>query len=136
MPTEQPPPIVLAMILAETVLHDLTTDKMTIQGTYHAVEAPTFPHTHPAINLCVALTEGYGETALQFRLVDVDDTQPAIFELESTVDFADPFEVVEMVFSKLHVVFPQPGEYRLQLFAGSHPLLERRLEVAELQDLD
>jgi len=30
--------------------------------------------------------------------------------------------------------FPEPGEYRLQLFAGDAPLLERRLGISPEED--
>jgi len=88
MPLEQQPPIVLAMILADTVLLDVATGKNVIHGTYQALEAATFPFTHPSI----------------------------------------------VVYVVLKVVFPEPGEYRLQLFVAGEPLLERRLQVGPEAD--
>jgi hypothetical protein len=41
MPVEQQLPVVLAMILADTVLLDVATGKNTIQGTYRVLEAPS-----------------------------------------------------------------------------------------------
>lgn len=45
--------------------------------------------------------------------------------------FPDPLAVVEVVFSKANVLFPAPGEYRVQLFAAGEPLRERRLHVLQ-----
>ena len=129
MSLEQQPPLVLAMILADTVLLDVSSGKNIIQGTYQALEATTFPFTHPCIVVYVALTEGYGETPIRLRLTDVDEMRPAILELETVVNFSDPFIVLEIVFRETKVVFPEPGEYRLQLFGAGEPLLERRLQV-------
>jgi hypothetical protein len=56
--------------------------------------------------------------------------------LETVVSFADPLVVLEVVFTQARVVFPEPGEYRLQLFAAGEPLLERRLQVFPAQDFD
>jgi hypothetical protein len=123
------PPLVLAMVLADTVVQDLVTGKNTIQGTYHSLGAPAFPFTHPSIVVYVVLTDGYGETSMQLRLVDVDESHPPLFELETTVNFEDPFATLEVVFAQPKVVFPQPGEFRLQLFGAGEPLLERRLYV-------
>jgi hypothetical protein len=126
MPIEQQPPVVLAMLLADTVLLDAATGKNTIQGTYHSLAAPAFPLTR-SIVVYAALTEGYGETLVRLRLVDVDEDRPPLLELEAIVEFADPFVVRELVFAEAKVVFPEPGEYRLQLFGAGEPLLERRL---------
>jgi len=59
------------MILADTVLYDWTTGKSTIQGTYETLESAKFPFTHPSIVVYVVLTEGYGDTEVQLRLVEL-----------------------------------------------------------------
>jgi hypothetical protein len=134
MPAEPQPPIVLAMVLADTVLVDVTTGKNTIQGTYQTLLAPAFPYTHAAIVVYVVLTEGHGTMTVRLRLVDRDEARPSIFELHSDVSFPDPLTDVEIVFAQPRVVFPEPGDYRLQLFAGDAPLLERRLEISSEGD--
>ena len=136
MPVEPQPSVVLAMVLADTVLVDVTTGKNTIQGTYQKLRAADFPYTHTAIVVYVVLTEGHGATTVQLRLVDRDEIRPPIFELESRVDFPDPLTDVEVVFAQPRVVFPEPGDYRLQLFAGDAPLLERRLELSPEEDAE
>lgn len=128
MPVEQPP-VVLAMVVAETVLTDMATGRHTIQGTYHSLAAPAFPLVLPWIVVYVALTDGHGETQMRLQLVDVDETQPPLFELEAQVDLSDPLAVAEVIFTQRNVAFPEPGEYRLQLFGGGQPLLERRLWI-------
>jgi hypothetical protein len=135
---KQPPhvPNVLAMILADAVLRDLGTNKNFIQGTFHVLAAPSFPWTHPSMVVYLVLTDGHGAIPLKLRLVDVDESSPAIFEVETTVNFPDPLLVLELVFPRSNIVFPEPGEYRVQLFGAGEPLLERRLNVVLLEDLD
>ena len=99
MPVEQPP-VVLAMILADTVLADMATGKHTIQGTYHSLSTSAFPLTLRWFVVYVALTDGHGETVMQLGLVDVDEAHPPLFELEAQVDFADPLAVVELAFTQ------------------------------------
>lgn len=136
MPVKQRPPLVLAMVLADTVVQDLPTGKNTIQGTYCSLSAAVFPYTHPSIVVYVVLTEGYGETDLRLRLIDADESRPPLFELEAAVEFSDPLAELEVVFTQGKVVFPEPGEYRLQLFGAGEPLMERRLEVSPESNLD
>ena len=53
MPVEPQPPVVLAMVLADTVLVDVTTGKNTIQGTYQKLRARGLPiHAHGHRRLC------------------------------------------------------------------------------------
>jgi hypothetical protein len=63
-------------------------------------------------------------------LVDVDEAHEPIFSLESEVDVADnPNQIIETQFRRVGVSFPQPGEYRLQLFGAGQFLRERRIWV-------
>jgi hypothetical protein len=126
---EQQPPDVLAMVLAEAVLRDAATGKHFIQGTYAAIFAPSFPWRHPSIVVYVAITDGHGKTPIKLRLVDVDESRPPIFEGEAVLDFPDPLVVAEGVFVHAGPVFPEPGEYRLQLLGAGMLLRERRLQV-------
>jgi hypothetical protein len=48
MPLEQQPPLVLAMLLADTVLLDVATGKNIIQGTYQALEVGPEPDPDPS----------------------------------------------------------------------------------------
>lgn len=136
MPVEQQPPDVVAMIVADAVLRDVATGKYTIQGTYLVLGAPSFPYTHPSVVVYAALTEGYGATTVKLRLVDVDEVHPPPFELDTIVDFPDPLAIAEVVFAKANVVFPEPGEYRFQLFGAGELLRERRLQMVALEDAD
>ena len=55
---------------------------------------------------------------------------PPIFQLETIVNFSDPFLVLEIVFRETKVVFPAPGEYRLQLFARMNRCLNAVYKLA------
>jgi hypothetical protein len=47
-------------------------------------------------------------------------------------DFPDPLTVAEGVFTHTGAIFPEAGEYRLQLFGAGVLLKERRLQVIPL----
>ena len=77
----------------------------------------------------MALDDGRGSTTLKLRLIDVDENRDPVFETETTVDFTDPNQILEIVFIRPQVSFPEPGEYRLQIFGAGEFLRERRLIV-------
>jgi hypothetical protein len=125
---QQQPPDVVAMVLADNVLRD-PGGKCYIQGTYAAIFAPEFPYRHPSIIAYIAITSGHGRTPLTVRLIDADEARPPVFEANAVIDFPDPLAMSEVVFAHYGVVFPEPGEYRLQLYGGGAPLRERRIQV-------
>ena len=133
---EQQPPDVLAMILADAVLRDVATGKFEIRGTFSGISASDFPWTRPIIVVYAAITNGHGKTSLRLRLIDVDETLEPIVDSESVVEFADPIAVIEPVFVMTDVVFPEPGEYRVQLYGAGQFLRERRLYVTPPPALD
>jgi hypothetical protein len=106
--------------------------KCFIQGTYSAILAAEFPSVYQ-ITVYAAITSGHGKTELELRVVSTEDlhsdeSQEPLKSQKLSVDFPDPLVVLEAVFS-VPVVFPSPGEYRIQLFGNGQPLRERRLQV-------
>jgi len=128
----QQAPDVLAMLFADDIHRETASGKFSILGTYDTVAAPSFPWTLPALIMYLALTDGRGQTPMTIRLVDVDELRPPIFESQATIDFSDPLSVVEMAFFETNVLFPGPGEYRVQLFAFGQFIRERRLLLIPL----
>jgi len=94
----------------------------------------TFPWSHPGITVYAALTDGRGETAIQVRLIDVDEIREPVWENQTEVTFPDPITEVELLGVLDEIVFPEPGEYRLKLFAAGQLLRERRLMVIALEN--
>jgi hypothetical protein len=128
MPPQQPPTI-LAMVPADRILVDVATGKNTIEGTFQSLRAEAFPFVCERFAVYVILPDGYAQTRVRLNLVDVDEEHEPIFELETVVEFSDPLTAVDIAFTREAVTFPEPGEYRLQLFAAGEPLMERRLQI-------
>ena len=55
-------------------------------------------------------------------------------DFETTVNFLDPTEEVEVVFRLLDLVFPEPGDYRVQLYGAGQFLRERRFLLIPLEN--
>lgn len=129
-------PQVLTMTIADVVHRDAGNGKFFILGTYNSIATQGFPCIHPVMGVYLALTDGRGKTPLTVRLIDAEEERDPLLMIEALVDFPDPTQVVEVGFSCQRVEFPQPGEYRLQLFAAGEPLLERRLFVMSAQQVN
>jgi hypothetical protein len=89
---------------------------------------------HPRCKfLYITVTDGYGTVRIGARLVDADEERDAIWEDEHEVEFEDPRTVADIAFLIADATFPQPGEYRFQLFAAGEFLMERRIVVAQIE---
>jgi hypothetical protein len=134
--TEQQPPEVLALVIADHVHRDDSTDKFFIMGTRASIGAAAFPFTCPSLAVYASMIDGRNETPLRLRLIDVDEAREPVLEFETTVNFLDPTEEVEIAFRLVNLVFPEPGDYRLQLYGAGHFLRERRFLVIPLENPD
>jgi len=56
-----------------------------------------------------------------------------IFEKEGTMQFKDVRQIVTLAMDLHGIVFPHPGEYRFQLFAGGYLLGERRITCRKIK---
>jgi hypothetical protein len=136
MAIEEQPPEVLALLLADYVHQDDSTRKLFILGTRSLIEAAAFPWTQPQLATYAALTDGRSATTVQLRLVDVEEARPPVLEHETVLMFSDPTAEVEVVFFLTDLVFPEPGEYRIQLHAAGQLLRERRFLVTPRENPD
>ena len=129
MVIERPPPDVLAMLVCDQIITDRMTGKQSLIGMFSKVHAPGFPASHPQLSVFVALTEGYGRTELTIRIVDSNDERPPIVQGKGTVEFKNPRAIAHLALQFHGLVFPLPGEYRVQLFCRDELLREARLQL-------
>jgi hypothetical protein len=134
MSMEQPPPEVLAFVVADHGYRDDVSGKLFLLGIRWFIGASTFPWHQPRLTVYVALVEGRGENVFQVRLIDVDQAREPVFVEEATVNFSDPITEHEVVFQLPDLVFPEPGEYRVELYADGRFLRERRLVLIPLEN--
>lgn len=127
-----PKPDVLAMLVCDQIITDRLTGKQSLIGMFSRIHAMGFPATHPQLCVFVALTDGHGKTDLSIRVVDTNEARPAIVEGKGSVSFKDPRTIANLFLQFHGLVFPQPGEYRVQLYSDNQLLREARLELIQL----
>ncbi len=133
MAADKQPPLALVLLAAEAVHLDESRQKHYILGTFSTIAGRQFPLVYPLLTCYAELTDGHGETEVEIRFVDVDEEREAVFSHKVTIQFSDPLLVAQFVFRANGLVIPEPGEYRLQLWAASHLLLERRIQVGVIE---
>jgi len=126
-------PILLSAITCGRVLFDKVSGMPSIIDIVQTINARQFPARHPQIVFFCELTNGHGTTKMKIRLVDTQEDEKDIFEKEGTVQFKDVKQIITLAMDLHGVVFPRPGEYRFQLFAGGSLLGERRIICRKIE---
>ena len=132
MPNHRPTPDVLAMLVCDQIITDRLTGKQSLIGMFSKVHAVGFPAAHPQLCVFVALTDGHGQTEITIRIVDSNDARPPIVEGKGSVRFKDPRAIANLFLQFHGLTFPEPGEYRVQLYSDGLLLREARLELVQL----
>jgi hypothetical protein len=122
------PPILLALMLCDTIIREDGSHKYSLIGTFNSIFARSFPCVHPSLSVYLALTDGRGQVPCTLRMVELESGKE-LFALKGTVDFRDPTGVAEIPFQIHQVQFPKPGEYALEFHAEGEMLGTRKLRV-------
>ena len=133
MAAQKPAPDVLSMIVCDQIITDRMTGKQSLIGMFSRIHARGFPASHPQICVYVTLTEGYGETEFELRIVDANDERPPIVEGKGKVRFQNPRAIANLALQFHGLTFPASGEYRVQLYSAGELLREARLELVMLK---
>ena len=129
MGVNRPVPDVLAMLVCDQIITDRLTGKQSLIGMFSKVHAPGFPAAHPNLCVFVALTDGHGKTDLAIRIVDANDARPPIVQGKGAVEFKNPRAIANLALQFHGLTFPEPGEYRVQLYCHDELLREARLQL-------
>ena len=127
--TQQSPvaPVVLTLLLCEKVIVDARTQQYSLVGLVSNVNASRFPVRSPNLCIFTEVTGGHGVTGLTVRIVDVDERREPVVKLDLKLNLENPLAVTQFVFGMPPLVFPEPGDYRLQALSAGSRLLEKRL---------
>jgi hypothetical protein len=125
-------PIVLALILSDSVIREANTNKLSLIGTFNGIFANNFPCTHPSLSVYIAITEGRGRVQCKLRMLSLQDNS-IVFELPGQIDFGGPTSVGELVFQLQQIRFQQPGVYSIEFWTGSELLASRKLNVQQAE---
>lgn len=133
MPTQIPPPDVLALLICDQIITDRVTGKQSLIGLFSKIHSAGFPATHPQLSVFVVLTEGRGQTELTIRIVDGNEARPPLVQGRGSVQFRDPRAVANLALQFHGLTFPEPGEYRVQLWSAGTLLREARLQLIQIR---
>lgn len=126
-------PYAQCLVVCDQVIREAGTGKHSLIGIFSHIGASRFPAMHPRLAVYLALSDGLGNVPIRIAIVDARDSTRCLVQAETQVPFQDPRVVAEAAIDFPNLVFPTPGDYRVQLYADDNLLMERRLMVADMQ---
>lgn len=134
MMANPPPPIILSLIPCERVIQNAQTGDYSLIDILAHVRSPEFPVTAPAFAIFMEFTGGRGNVTLVLRVVDADEARPPVCEVRAAGPVMDgPLTTAAMAITLPGVTFPEPGEYRIQVWHEGELLRERKIALARLE---
>lgn len=133
MSNQKPPPDVLALLICDQIITDRLTGKQSLIGMFSRIHTRGFPASHPQLCVYVAMTDGHGVCDLTIRIVDANEARPPLVEGKGKVRFENPRAIATLVLQFHGLVFPEPGEYRVQILSDGALMREARLELVKTQ---
>jgi hypothetical protein len=126
------PPILLSAVICDRVIFDRITGMPSLINIIQTINAPKYPIRNVIVFFC-ELTNGHGMTNATIKLVNAQKEDQVLFEQKGQVEFKDVQQIVTLAVNLHGVIFPQPGEYRFQLFAEQQLLGERKVICRQVQ---
>ncbi len=133
MPISKPVPDVLALVVCDQIITDRLTGKQSLIGMFSTIHSFRFPAVHPQLCVFCSLTDGHGSSPLTIRIVDSNDARPPLVQGQGTVHFQDPRAIANLSLQFHGLRFPEPGEYRVQIFCRGELLREARLMLVRAE---
>ncbi len=127
MAISKPTPDVISLLVCDQIITDRITGKQSLIGMFSTIHSFRFPAVHPQLSVFCSLTDGHGKTPLTIRIVDSNEERQPLVEGNGTVHFGDPRAIANLALQFHGLRFPQPGEYRVQIYCHGELLREARL---------
>ncbi|HUJ70773.1 MAG TPA: hypothetical protein VLZ30_00920 [Verrucomicrobiae bacterium] len=129
---DKPAPTGIAIVICDQIIEDKLTSKKSLIGIFNQIATQSFPCRHPQVCVFVSLTEGRGQCAARLRIVH-DESNHVVAEVNGNIQFPDVNMVVELNFSMVGLVFPEPGVYAIEFYCDDALILERRFHVTHIK---
>src|SRR5947209_4681808 len=113
-----PLPFAIPLVVCDAASVDFVTGKTTLHGCFGAIYSREFPVVHPSLVVYTLMANGRGRVDVAIRLIDSDEQRDPIFEVSQVIEFPSPLVTMEFKVGVTMIVFPESGEYRLQLLAN------------------
>lgn len=123
-------PVVLSLLVCDTVSRDLVTRKDSVLGVFSMITSAELPVTLPSAAVFFQITDVHGACEFEIRILDVAGEREPVFSSGPVrVSSPSPLDVITGTVGIRNLRFEHDGEYRVQFQAVGAILSEARFVV-------
>jgi hypothetical protein len=126
-----PKPTVQAFHLADYVLRDESTKKVSLIGLFDALWADTFPANHTGAHLFLRLGELKGRQLLKFAFRDLGTQDTLLESPEVGLPPADPLGYADLIMALPPIPMPREGEFAFEAYVNDEWLSDLKIKVTQ-----
>ncbi len=128
-----PLPALKSLLLCDQIIQEMGTQKKSLIGVFHNIQAPRFPCTHPTLALYASLTDAAGAYTIEVRLVHLATGNELASATLPPLEVRDRLAPAEICIQMQLLQFPAAGKYEVQLFANGDPIGARDFTVSQAE---
>ena len=123
-------PVVLSLLVCDTVTRDLVTRKDSVLGVFSMITSGELPVTLPSAAVFFQITDIHNVCEFEIRIVDVAAEHDPVFSSGPVrVSSPSPLDVITGTVGIRNLQFAHDGEYRVQFLVGGAVLSEARFVI-------
>ena len=127
---DPPTPVLVGMLVCDTAIQDVTSNKYTLVGVFSEINVQTFPAYHRSAWLYAQLIGCEGEYGVKIEFVRVSDQQVFVSG-ESEIVGDNRHTNVERAWQLPPLPLEAPGEYEFRLWMNDRFISNVRIKVRQ-----
>jgi hypothetical protein len=123
-------PVVLSLLVCDTVSRDLVTRKDSVMGVFSMITSAELPVMLPSAAVFFQITDVHNVCEFEIRITDVSGEREPVFSSGPVrCSSPSPLDVITGTVGIRNLAFAHSGEYRVQFWSQSAILSEARFVV-------
>lgn len=124
-----------AMLLCDSVITEVGTNKKSLIGVFENINVMKFPAFHHFLAVYIKLTEAKGTYRFRLELVNLkNNTILGKGEIPQDIAIDNPLGTHELVFNLGGLKFDAPGEYEFRIFANDKIFEQKTFLVRQIPE--
>jgi hypothetical protein len=128
-----PTPIVTAMLLCDTSIHEAVTNKITLVGLFGRWFTQTFPAELPAFRVYARIADMDGDYVFRLDVVELSNDSRIATITAPSMTSRNPLDYFDLTMIFPGIRFERAGRYEFQLYANDEYIGRTTATVTQLE---
>jgi hypothetical protein len=129
-------PVLLAMLVCDTTIRDIQSKKISLIGCFSSAFAKEIPFMYNQFSLFVCITEVIGTVPITIQIKNLLNDEILVKDISIKIESIDSTNPIEFVIALNNVVFPNFGQYAIELFGCGELLGSVKISISKMPNKD